>query len=49
MDEEGPEAKKMREVLYSHPIYEENAPKVTLVSRDGQRFCIDRKTLSTYS
>ena len=48
MDEEEPEAKKMREVLYSHPKYEENSPKVTLVSSDGERFCVDRKTLSTY-
>jgi hypothetical protein len=47
-DEEEPEAKKMREELYSHPLYEEDAPKVLLVSSDGQRFCVDRRTLSTY-
>jgi hypothetical protein len=47
-DEEEPEAKKRREELYTHPVYEENAPKVILVSSDGQRFCVDRRTLSTY-
>jgi hypothetical protein len=47
-DEEEPEAKRIREELFTHPIYEENASKVILVSSDGQRFCVDRRTLSTF-
>ena len=43
-----PELKRLREELSSHPLYEENAAKVILVSSDGQRFSVDAHTLSTF-
>jgi len=43
-----PEMKRLREELSSHPLYEENAAKVILISSDGQRFSVDAHTLSTF-
>jgi hypothetical protein len=43
-----PEVKRLREELSSHPLYEENAAKVILISSDGQRFSVDTHTLSTF-
>lgn len=31
-----------------HPFYDGSTPKITLQSSDGQKFCVDRLTLSTY-
>lgn len=43
-----PEMKRLREELSCHPLYEENAAKVILISNDGQRFNVDAHTLSTF-
>jgi hypothetical protein len=47
-DDELPEAKRLCEELEAHPLYEKDAPKVTLVSSDGPMFSVDKRTLSTY-
>jgi len=47
-DDEEPQAKKVREELQLHPMYEENPSKILLESCDGKRFSVDKTTLSTY-
>jgi hypothetical protein len=47
---EDPQAKKVRGDLRlrPQPLHQEDAPKITLVSSDGKKLCVDRLTLSVY-
>jgi len=40
--------KQARHDLDFHPLYDENASKVVLISSDGKAFCVDKQILSTH-
>jgi len=46
-NEDIPELKKVRHEPTFHPLYDECAPRVTLVSNDGRKFSVDKTILST--
>jgi len=47
-EEDMPEDKRLMEEFQSHPLYEEDAPKVILVCNDGHKFNVDKRTLAVY-
>jgi hypothetical protein len=40
--------KQARQDLDFHPLYNENAPKVVLISSDGKAFCVDKQILCSH-
>jgi hypothetical protein len=46
-NEDLPELKKVHHEPTFHPLYDEHAPKVVLLSNDGRKFCVDRQILAT--
>jgi hypothetical protein len=46
-NEDIPELKKVRHESTLNPLYDECAPRVTLVSNDGRKFSVDEAILST--
>jgi hypothetical protein len=47
-DKASKKVKQARQDLDFHPLYNENAPKVVLISSDGKAFCVDKQILSTH-
>ena len=49
-DETGddPNPKRVHHEPTFHPMYDECAPKVTLLSNDGRKFCVEKQLLSTH-
>jgi hypothetical protein len=46
-NEDLPELKKVHHEPTFHPLYDEHAPKVILLSNDGRKFCVDKQILTT--
>jgi hypothetical protein len=46
-DEDLPEPEKVQDEPTFHPLHNEDAPRITLLSNDGQKFSVDREILST--
>jgi len=42
-----PNPKRVHHEPTFHPMYDECAPRVTLFSNDGRKFCIDKQILAT--
>ena len=42
------EFKQAPQALAFHALYNENAPKVVLISSDGKAFCVDKQILFTH-
>jgi hypothetical protein len=46
-NEDLPELKKVHHEPTFHPLYDESSPRVTLLSNDGRKFCVDKQILTT--